>query len=165
MDNKQRLQLSNMIKANNVEDQTSLIRNLKHSQILRNEVNSMIMIKAKYRGDVEKIYNECVNDCNFLFTYYTDIFNKVRKDEIDINILNKFLDMLKKIEEGDLDQHEGSFAIGTLLKELYVDSALKKSEKLDELSENKVEPKKAEVNISWKQFKKSTFQKSTFQKG
>jgi hypothetical protein len=154
MDNNQRLQLSNMIKANNVEDQTSLIRNLKHSQILRNEVNSMIMIKAKYRGDAEKIYNECVNDCNFLFTYYTDIFNKVRKDEIDINILNKFLDMLKKIEEGDLDQHEGSFAIGTLLKELYVDSALKKSEKLDELSENKIEPKKAQVNISWKQFKK-----------
>ena len=81
MDNKQRLQLSNMIKANNVEDQTSLIRNLKHSQILRNEVNSMIMIKANYRGDAEKIYNECVNDCNFLFTYYTDIFNKVRKDD------------------------------------------------------------------------------------
>ena len=154
MDNKQRLQLSNMIKANNVEDQTSLIRNLKHSQILRNEVNSMIMIKAKYRGDVEKIYNECVNDCNFLFTYYTDIFNKVRKDEIDINILNKFLDMLKKIEEGDLDQHEGSFAIGTLLKELYVDSALKKSEKLDEQSEKAPEPKRAEVKVSWSQFKK-----------
>jgi len=154
MDDKQRLQLSNMIKANNIEDQTSLIRNLKHSQILRNEVNSMIMIKAKYRGDNETIYSECVNECNFLFTYYTDIFNKVRKDEIDINILNKFLDMLKKIEEGELDQHEGSFAIGTLLKELYVDSALKKSEKLDELSENKVEPKKAEVNISWNQFKK-----------
>ena len=47
MDNKQRLQLSNMIKANNVEDQTSLIRNLKHSQILRNEVNIIIMIKEK----------------------------------------------------------------------------------------------------------------------
>ena len=154
MDNKQRLQLSNMIKANNVEDQTSLIRNLKHSQILRNEVNSMIMIKAKYRGDAEKIYNECVNDCNFLFTYYTDIFNKVRKDEIDINILNKFLDMLKKIEEGELDQHEGSFAIGTLLKELYVDSALKKSEKLDEQSEKAPEPKRAEVKVSWSQFKK-----------
>ena len=112
-----------------------------------------------------KIYNECVNDCNFLFTYYTDIFNKIRKNEIDINILNKFLDVLRKIEDGELDQHEGSFMVGSLLKELYVDSALKKSEKLDELSENKVEPKKAQVNISWKQFKKSTFQKSTFQKG
>jgi len=153
MDDKQRLQLSNMIKANNVEDQTVIIRNLKHSQILRNEVNNMIMIKAKYRGDDEKIYTESINECNFLFTYYTDIFNKIRKDEIDINILNKFLDILKRIEDGEIDQHEGSFVVGTLLKELYIDSALKKSEKLDALAEKKEEPKKAEIKISWKQFK------------
>ena len=154
MDDKQRLQLQNMIKANNVEDQTELIRNLKHSQVLRNEVNNMILLKAKYRGDDEKIYNECVNECNFLFTYYTDIFNKIRKNEIDINILNKFLDVLRKIEDGELDQHEGSFMVGSILKELYVDSALKKAEKLDEKAEKKEEPKKAEVKVSWKQFKK-----------
>jgi hypothetical protein len=144
-----------MIKVNNVEDQTELIRDLKHSQILRNDVNNMIMLKSKYRGDDEKIYNECINECNFLFTYYTDIFNKIRKDEIDITILNKFIDVLKRIEDCELDQHEGSFAVGTLLKELYIDSALKKADKLDELNEKgKVEPKKAEVKISWKQFKK-----------
>ena len=155
MDDKQRLQLQNMIKANNVEDQTDLIRNLKHSQVLRNEINNMIMIKAKYRGDDEKIAQECMNESNFLFTYYTDIFNKVKKDEIDINLLYKFLDILKKIEEGQLDQHEGSFQVGTILKDIYVDSALKKAEKLDAENETeKVEPKKANVNISWKQFKK-----------
>ena len=155
MDDKQRLQLSNMIKANNVEDQTGLIRNLRHSQVLRNEINNMIVLKAKYRGDDEKIYSECVNESNFLFTYYTEIFNKVRKDEIDINILNKFLDVLRQIEDGELDQHDGSFMIGTLLKELYVDSALKKAEKLDANSEKAPEPKKAEIEISWKQFKHS----------
>ena len=156
MDDKQRLQLSNMIKANNVEDQTGLIRNLRHSQVLRNEINNMIVLKAKYRGDDEKIYSECVNESNFLFTYYTDIFNKVRKDEIDINILNKFLDVLRKIEDEELDQHEGSFMVGSLLKELYVDSALKKAEKLDANSEKTPEPKKAEIAISWKQFKQSS---------
>ena len=155
MDDKQRLQLQNMIKANNVEDQTDLIRNLKHSQVLRNEINNMIMIKAKYRGDDEKIAQECMNESNFLFTYYTDIFNKVKKDEIDINLLYKFLDILKKIEDGQLDQHEGSFQVGTILKDIYVDSALKKAEKLDAANETeKVETKKANVNISWKQFKK-----------
>ncbi len=61
MDDKQRLQLQNMIKVNNVEDQTDLIRNLKHRQILRNEINNLIMIKAKYRGDNEKIAEECMN--------------------------------------------------------------------------------------------------------
>jgi hypothetical protein len=156
MDDNQRLQLQNMIKVNNVEDQTELIRNLKHSQVLRNEINNMIMIKSKYRGDDEKITEECVNECNFLFTYYTDIFNKVKKDEIDINILNKFLDVLRRIENGELDQHEGSFLVGTLLKELYVDSAIKKADKLNEIYDNQVinEPKKAIVQMSWKQFKK-----------
>ena len=154
MDDKQRLQLQNMIKVNNVEDQTDLIRNLKHSQVLRNEINNMIMIKAKYRGDDEKIAQECMNESNFLFTYYTDIFNKVKKDEIDINLLHKFLDILKKIEDGDLDQHDGSFQVGTILKDIYVDSALKKADKLDAANgSEKVEPKKANIQISWKQFK------------
>ena len=154
MDDKQRLQLQNMIKANNIDDQTSLIRNLKHSQIIRSEVNTMIMIKAKFREDETKINEECINECNFLFTYYTDIYNKLRKDEINISILNKFLDVLKRIEEGELDQHEGSFLVGTILKELYIDSALKKAEKLNANEEPKESPKRAENNISWKQFKR-----------
>lgn len=152
MDDKQRLQLQNMIKANNVEDQTDFIRNLKHSQIIRNEVNNMIIIKAKFRGDDAKIHEECVNECNFLFTYYTDIYNKIRKDEIDIGILNKFLDVLKRIEDGELNQHEGSFLVGSILKELYVDSALKKAEKLNADEEPKPKPKKPEKNVSYKQF-------------
>jgi len=154
MDDKQRLQLQNMIKTNNVEDQTDFIRNLKHSQIIRNDVNNMIMIKAKFRGDDSKIHDECVNECNFLFTYYTDIYNKIRKDEIDIGILNKFLDVLRRIEDGELDQHEGSFLVGTILKELYVDSAIKKADKLNENEETKPEPIKPQQNVSWKQFKK-----------
>jgi hypothetical protein len=152
MDDKQRLQLQNMIKTNNVEDQTDFIRNLKHSQIIRNEVNNLIMIKSKFRGDDVKIHEEGVDECNFLFTYYTDIYNKVRKDEIDIGILNKFLDVLKRIEDGELDQHEGSFLVGSILKELYVDSALKKAEKLNANDEPKPEPKKPEKNVSYKQF-------------
>jgi hypothetical protein len=154
MDDKQRLQLQNMIKANNVEDQTEFIRSIKHSQILRNEINNMILIKAKYRGDEQKIAEECVNESNFLYTYYTDIFNKVKKDEIDISLLYKFLDILKKIEDKELDQHEGSFMVGTILKQIYVDSALKKADKLDELHEKTPEPKKPEVKVSWSQFKK-----------
>jgi hypothetical protein len=158
MDEKQRLHLQKMIAANNVEDQTESIRRLKHSGILRNDLNNMVLIKAKYRNDPEKIHLESMNECNFLFTYYTDIYNKVRKDEIDIHILYQFLEVLKKIEDGKLDQHEGSFQVGTLLKKLYVDSALKKAEKLDE--ENKIknnqETSKPSVKINWKQFKKFT---------
>ena len=100
------------------------------------------------------------NQCNFLFTNYTDIFNKLKKDEIDLTILTKFISVLERIENKEIDQHEGSYLVGQLLKELYIDSALKKSEtldkknaKLDQGKENKI--LKPKHSISWKQFKLS----------
>jgi len=156
MDDNSRLHLQKMIKANNVEDQTDLIRELKHSHLLQEDINNLLMIKAKYRTDTDKINEEGMNECSFLFTYYTDIYNKVRKDEIDLKILNKFLNVFRRIEDGEIDQHDGSYLVGQLLKEMYVDSALKKAGKLDQ--QNKVEivhtPKNETMNVSWKQFKK-----------
>ena len=103
MDDKARLQLQKMIKANDVEDQTELIRELKHSHLLQNDINNLIMLKAKYRNDQDKINEEGMSECGFLFTYYTDIYNKIRKDEIDLKILNQFLNVLRRIEDGELD--------------------------------------------------------------
>jgi hypothetical protein len=155
MDDKARLQLQKMIKANNVEDQTELIRELKHSHLLQNDINNLIMLKAKYRNNTDKINEEGMTECGFLFTYYTDIYNKIRKDEIDLKILNQFLNVLRRIEDGELDQHDGAFIIGTLLKEIYVDSALRKAAKLNENQEQEyIEPREM-VNISWKDFKKT----------
>lgn len=155
MDDKARLQLQKMIKANNVEDQTDLIRDLKHSHLLQNDINNLIMLKAKYRNNQDKIHEEGMNECGFLFTYYTDIYNKIRKDEIDLKILNQFLNILRRIEDGEIDQHEGSFIIGTLLKELYVDSALRKAEKLNQDEQEEIVQPREVVNISWKDFKKT----------
>jgi len=155
MDDNQRLQLQKMISVNNVEDQTQLIRNLKHSHVLRDNVNNLIMLKAKYVDDQESLNLEAMSECNFLFTYYTDIYNKIRKDEIDLKILYQFLDVLKKIEDGELDQHEGSFVVGTLLKNIYIDSALRKADKLNaETPDKETEYKGPQVDISWSQFKK-----------
>jgi len=154
MDENSRLHLNNMIKANNVSDQTELIRNLKHSSILKNDINKLILLKNKYINDSDTLNYEAVNECNFLWTYYTDLYNKIRKDEIDVSILFEFLEILKKIEDGSLDQHEGSFEAGTLLKKIYVDSALKKAEKInnkiDKVEDNIIKP---QVEISWKQYK------------
>lgn len=159
MDDKSRLQLNKMLSENNVLDQTELIRNLKHSQVLRTDVNHLILLKTKYPSDSESDSNdlnfEAMQECNFLFTYYTDIYNKIRKGEIDLNILNQFLDVLKQIEDGDLDQHEGSFVVGTLLKKIYVDSALRKADKLSKEYPDKEDIIiKPQVQISWKDFKR-----------
>ena len=145
MNDKQRLQLQNMIKTNNVEDQTELIRNLKHSHILRSEINTLVLLKAKHRDNLEELNNESMQECNFLFTYYTEIYNKIKKDEIDLGILFKFIDVLRQIEDGEVDQHEGSFLVGTLLKELYVDSAVKKADKLNEIYDKNNDPDKPKV--------------------
>ena len=154
MNDSQRLQLQKMITENNVEDQTSLIRELKHSNVLRENINTLIRLKVKHMGDADSLNLEAMTECRFLFTYYTDIYNKIRKDEIDLKILFQFIDVLKKIEGGELDQHTGSFQVGTLLKQMYIDSALKKADKLNAENDNKEsEYKGAQVEISWKQFK------------
>ena len=155
MDDNQRLHLQKMITSNNVEDNTDLIRQLKHSHILREDVNNLIMLKSKYFDDPNKINLEGMTECTFLFTYYTDIYNKIRKDEIDLKILFKAFDVLRDIEDGKLDQHEGAFEFGNLLKKIYVDSALKKAEKLNaETGEKEPQYKGPQVNVSWSQFKK-----------
>lgn len=154
MDSNQRLHLQKMITANNVEDNTTTIRQLKHSHKLREDVNNLIMLKVQYQNDPDTLHLEGMTECSFLFTYYTDIYNKIRKDEIDLKILFQFLDVLGKIEAGQMDQHEGSFEVGMLLKKIYVDSALRKAEKLNvETDKMESEYKGPQVEISWKQFK------------
>ena len=95
-----------------------------------------------------------ISKCNFLWNNYTNIFNRLMKDEIDVNILYKFIDKLREIEDGITDQHTASVDIGKILKELYIDSALKREKKF-EASNNKNKPKerKPVKNISWKQYK------------
>ena len=154
MDDIARLQLNKMIQVNNVADQTQLIRNLKHSQFLRQNINDLIVLKSTYLDNPENLHLEAMDKCSFLFTYYTDLYNKIRKDEIDLKILFTFLDVLKKIEDGVLDQHEGSYEVGTLLKKIYVDSALKKADKINKQEKTKeIEIIKPQVDISWKNFK------------
>lgn len=155
MNSREKLELNNMIKAHNVEDMTNSIREKKHSDKIKNDVDNMIRLKKEYDemgitdSSIDKIIE---NQCNFLFSHYTDIYNRLKKNELDIDILNKFLKILKQIEDGKIDQHEGAFFIGKYLKEIYIDSAVKRGEKLDEkynIKSNSSSPK----NISWSQFK------------
>lgn len=162
MNDNQRLQLKNMINENNVIDKTDLIRKIKHSSILRNEVNEMIHLKNIYKNNLSSpdFRDDAINKCKFLFQYYTDIFNKLIKNELNINMLFEFLDILEKIEKGQLDQHEASFKVGSILKNMYIDSAVKHSENMktkydeEENNESNLKPKPISKDISWKHYKK-----------
>jgi hypothetical protein len=71
----------------------------------------------------------------------------------------KLIRVLELIEQGQLDQNEGSVVVGKILKELYVDSAIRLGDKLDKANETAnaatsqlPEPK----NITWKQWAAQT---------
>jgi len=153
MNKNERLQLNKMIKINNVEDQTEQIRQLKHSKILKEEINELLLLKEKYREENDKLLNESIVKCSFLYNNYTDIYNRVKKDEINIELLFHFLHVLSQIEEGVIDQHDGSYMIGKLLKEIYVDSALKKAEKLDNEHKSEKIIYEKPIDIDWKKWK------------
>lgn len=158
MDKNERIQLDKMLRANNTEDCTNEIREKKHSKLLKNDVKKMIELKEKYKrlkySNKNQYETMLKSQCSFIYEKYTDIFNRINKDEIDFDILWKFLDVLEKIETGELDQHEGSYAVGTLLKQIYIDSSIKKGEKIDKKYAKKKKTKVDKTkNISWNDYK------------
>lgn len=166
MDHLDKLNLERIIKENNVEDCTSEIRSKKHSLLIKADVERMIHLKKTHVHDNTNNSNSLdeviTRECSFLFMNYTDIFNKLKKDELNVNTLFEFLSVLKTIEDGELNQHEGAYKIGKLLKKLYIDSALVHAKRLDEkksLDKSDELSKKDQLpdpkDISWTNYKRS----------
>ena len=74
------------------------------------------------------------------------------------------IQILRDIEDGKLDQHEGSFEVGKILKSIYVDSALKRADNLEAEHETKEKRTKSkttkisrpvipEKKLTWAEFK------------
>ncbi len=147
MNPEQRIQLDKMIKQNDSVDNTELIRELKHSSLITKEINTILKIKKRlnnnYIDDFASIDKECLNHCRFLFDNYTNIYNKLLKDQVDLKVLYKFLYHLKQIEDGVLNQHEASFEIGTLLKKMYIDPII----------EDKPPNERKALPVSWNEYK------------
>jgi hypothetical protein len=141
MNPEQRLQLNELVRANNSVDNTALIRKLKHSDKILADVQKMVAIKGNRGKEAE---SECSEACPFLYTHYTALFNRLLRDRLDLSILTTFLAVLKEIEEGIVDQHDAAFKIGTLLKELYIDP------RLEEIKENHIKGQP----ITWQEYKK-----------
>ncbi len=159
MDSSDRLQLEKMIQANNVVDCTEDIRRKRHSRPIREDVRRMVALRDQYArlrtSNPEQYDKILVSRCNFLFTNYTDIFNKVKKDELNLDTLWKLLDVLARIEAGKLDQHTGAFEVGSLLKKMYVDAALVKAQRLDSSARAADTGPRARVDksLTWKKYK------------
>ena len=155
LSNKERIDLKKLINESECENNTDNIRELKHSSKILSDV--CILEKMKREKPVSLNNEDFIEDCKqkaeFLYFFYPDIFHKILKDEINLQILSKLLRVLKMIEDGDIDQHEGSAIVGKILKEMYIDSAVRHGENLDKEHESEKVKKEDGRKINWKQFK------------
>ena len=161
--NEERLNLKKLVNEMDCEDNTEYIRKVKHSMKIRDSIRTLELLKKDnlqmFTEKPEEFRELAQTQAHFLFFNYTDIFNKILKDELDLDIMTQLLYVLNMIEEEKVDQHEGSVLVGKILKKLYVDSALKRCDNLDKehssektVDESKLPPKSLKWN-EWKQAK------------
>jgi len=159
MANFEKLDLKQFLDNNsNYVDNTEHIRTLKHSTSIRDAVRTIENLKVSQsvlkESDNEAFVELCKSECRFLYDAYTDLFHKLVKDELDLTIMTKLLTVLKLIEDGKVDQNDGSVMVGKILKELYVDSAMKRADALDKEHDAEKQKPNNGKPISWKEYKK-----------
>jgi hypothetical protein len=156
MNKDERLHLQRMIKENNVVETTDQIRSLKHSSLIKAEVEKYLTFKKRYtrlyNTNPEQFKQMSRNHCPFLYKNYMNLFERLVKEELNLQILALLLATLKRIEDGEINQHEGSYDVGKVLKKLYVDSALRRESKREKRKKKK--QKRRTKKITWEEFKK-----------
>ena len=154
MNSVEKHQLEKIVRDNDYQNNTSKLRQLKHSKHIKDEINIMQNLKithAKMREiEPDKFYQLCSSKCYYLFTVYNFLFKKLYEDQLSIHIMNQLLETLDKVENGSLDQHEGSVEVGKILKTIYIDTKIQDvPQESTTASDTFVEP----IKVSWKEFK------------
>jgi hypothetical protein len=152
LSNSERLDLKKLIRESDAQDNTEYIRKVRHSMKIRDDIVVLDNLMKKGITDEKRLKDAAP----FLNENYTDIFKRMIKGEIDLEIMGRLLLILKLIEDERVDQHEGSVMVGKILKELYVDSALKNCKKRDEEQDKDQEEPvkyKEEKPISWTEWR------------
>jgi hypothetical protein len=91
--NQERLNLKKLISETECEDNTEYIRKIKHSDKIRADIRLLEQLKIEEKelrkSDPEEFADMARNKCNFLFSGYTDIFNKLLKEIIQSFLRNR----------------------------------------------------------------------------
>ena len=147
-------------KADDYQDNTDYIRRVKHSEKIRDDIRRLDIFMKENKNlkikQPDRYRSRAMTECSFLFSNYTDIFNKILSEELDFTIMSRLLLVLKLIEDKNVDQNEGSVMVGKILKELYIDSAMKRGERLDAQYAGEKEEKVAveAKTVSWSEWKR-----------
>jgi len=137
------------------QDNTEYLRQERRSIRLRDEVLHMERLKRSYEGDraSEAFVELCQRECSYLFMQYPLIFNKLVKDLLDLRLFFQALQTLRQIEDGAINQEEGSVIMGKLFADMYLDASRREGAKWDEEREAERPPPLEGKALSWKQFK------------
>ena len=153
----QGLNMKALMESDDYVNNTERIREVKHSENILADIGKLCEVKKTHphmRMMAEDKYNVlCQATAPFLFNNYTDIFNKVIKDELNMEMMVKFIFILKQIEEGVVDQYDASVKVGTILKDMYVDSAMRRGDNLDKEHASDAPVFVEPVKVSWKDYK------------
>ena len=85
IDDETRLKFNELLKESNASDNTEKIRKLKHSSKIKEQISIMLDIKRKYSRLDRKTQDKMIDtQCNWMFSNYFNLFNKLKKDELDI---------------------------------------------------------------------------------
>jgi|UniRef100_A0A6C0IQZ5 hypothetical protein len=159
LDLNDKMNLKNLVSKMGAEDNTDNIRKWRHSTKIRDDIrilDTLTQEKFDLRITDPEIYAKtCIDAAPFLYEHYQDLFKRMIKRELDLTIMTKLLVILRLIEDEKVDQHEGAAMFGKILKELYIDSAVKQGDNLDKerVNEDQVE-KNVGKTISYKEYKK-----------
>ena len=170
LSSQEKIDLKRLLSTNECEDNTEYIRKFKHSVQIRNDLTEFLKLKKGFCDSLpiylatrnpdelkhvqDSFISTTKKHCSFLNTVYPDIFMKLIKDELDISLFQRLLDVLKQIEDSETNQHEASVTVGKILKEIYIDSALRHGDHLEEIYKKEDTKEIVESkNVSWKEYK------------
>ena len=95
MNPKEKEILSKMLKDSDFKDNSNDIKRNKHSIKIQQDINTYLSLKKTYsrlqQTNSNLFKQKIINQSNFLYTNYNNIFDKLINNQLDINILNKFI--------------------------------------------------------------------------
>ena len=109
-------------------------------KLIKNNLHPNFFLLDTNEGDDTIKIEQVRNLLKFLNkTTYSNDIKFIIIDNIECLNVNSYNAILKSIEDGNCDQHEGSVKVGKLLKELYIDSAMRQEKQFKERANKKSE--------------------------
>jgi hypothetical protein len=150
-----RQHLDNLMGDKEITQSTDAIRELKHSSKIRGDLERLTALRRQHTRATPEVFRRmALARCPFMHEHYSDVLFKLIKGEVDVKLIMRFVDLLHAIETGQLNQHEASFQVGTLLKKIYIDSVLKRDEirEQEEARRNKGKPRGGPKKLGYGQW-------------